>query len=62
MVDLILHYTPFHTEAGSGYCLWEYRLGAFTKKEGFGFMLQLGVLIDENSVDSVLLLHIYSSI
>lgn len=23
---------PFQTEAGSGYCLWEYRLGARKKK------------------------------
>lgn len=33
MASLILHYTPFQTEAGSGYCLWEYRLGAFILKK-----------------------------
>lgn len=25
---------PFQTEAGSGYCLWKYRRGAFIKKRG----------------------------
>lgn len=29
------------------------------KKERFGFMLQLGVFIDENSVDSVIIAHIF---